>query len=316
MKVSELFTVSYGTNLELNHLEKTKNGINFVSRTSKNNGVSAIVEPMSNIEPLDAGLITVAAGGSVMSSFVQIKPFYSGRDIFYLEPINEMTIQEKLFYCMCLRANKYKFSYGRQANQTIKDLELPDKIPDWVHSAPILLDDKLSNCVCKTDISLTDRKWLLFQYDELFCIEKGKRIVNDEMEDGVVPCIRPREFNNGVFKFIDIVPNHDKNTITVSYNGSVGEAFYQPRAYFALDDINVLYPKFQLNAYVAMFLITLIRLEKHRYNFGYKWHKERMKQSVIKLPVNDKKEPDWEFMENYIKSLPYSSNLETKVISS
>ena len=87
MKVSKLFHVYYGTNLELNHLKKTEGGINFVSRTSKNNGVSASVESISDVKPLDSGLITVAGGGSVMSSFVQNKPFYSGRDIFYLKPI-------------------------------------------------------------------------------------------------------------------------------------------------------------------------------------------------------------------------------------
>jgi hypothetical protein len=29
----------------------------------------------------------------------------------------------------------------------------------------------------------------------------------------------------------------------------------------------------------------------------------------IKLPATPQGEPDWEFMENYIKSLPYSSSL-------
>ena len=38
-KVSDLFWVNYGVNLELNTLERDINGINFVSRTSKNNGV-------------------------------------------------------------------------------------------------------------------------------------------------------------------------------------------------------------------------------------------------------------------------------------
>jgi len=31
--------------------------------------------------------------------------------------------------------------------------------------------------------------------------------------------------------------------------------------------------------------------------------------SKIKLPVDDNGNPDWEFMEDFIKSLSYSSNL-------
>jgi hypothetical protein len=54
----------------------------------------------------------------------------------------------------------------------------------------------------------------------------------------------------------------------------------------------------------------LIKREKYRYNYGRKWGIERMKNSQIKLPVTKNGTPDWSFMENYIKSLPYSSNLE------
>ena len=51
-KVIDLFDVEYGRNLELNSLEIDPNGINFVSRTSKNNGVSAKVKPILGIDPI------------------------------------------------------------------------------------------------------------------------------------------------------------------------------------------------------------------------------------------------------------------------
>ena len=62
-----------------------------------------------------------------------------------------------------------------------------------------------------------------------------------------------------------------------------------------------------------MFLITLIHREKYRFNYGRKWDKELMESSLIKLPAVEiapnEYEPDWQFMEDYIKSLPYSSSL-------
>ena len=36
----------------------------------------------------------------------------------------------------------------------------------------------------------------------------------------------------------------------------------------------------------------------------------QLKKSQIKLPATSEEKPDWEFMENYIKSLPYTKNLE------
>ena len=69
-----------------------------------------------------------------------------------------------------------------------------------------------------------------------------------------------------------------------SYNGSIAEAFYQPVPFVASDDVNVLYPKFPPNKHIAIFLCTLIRQEKYRFNYGRKWHAEKMRESVIRLP--------------------------------
>jgi hypothetical protein len=102
---------------------------------------------------------------------------------------------------------------------------------------------------------------------------------------------------------------HKGNTLTISYDGSIGEAFYQSEDFWASDAVNVLYPKFEMNAEIGLFLCTLIRKEKYRFNYGRKWHLERMKESVIRLPTTENGEPDWNFMERYIKSLPFSSQL-------
>ena len=134
LKVSKLFDVKYGVNLELNALRQVSDGINFVSRTAKNNGVSAKVAKIPGVEPIPAGTISVAGGGSVMESFLQTAPYYSGRDLFYLTAKVHLSDQEKLYYCMCLRANKYRYNYGRQANRTLPEILIPspDEIPTWV----------------------------------------------------------------------------------------------------------------------------------------------------------------------------------------
>lgn len=137
VKVSDLFEVVYGVNLELNKLTLDPHGLNFVSRTANNNGVSAKVKPIDGLEPIEAGVLTVAGGGSVLETFLQPEPFYSGRDLYFLRPLQEMTTEQKLFYCMCIRANKFRFNYGRQANRTLKDLLIPamSEIPNWVEQA-------------------------------------------------------------------------------------------------------------------------------------------------------------------------------------
>lgn len=312
--IKELFNTSYGTKFDLNKMELTSQedseGINFVARTARNLGVSAIVKPYNDVKPHESGLITVALGGSILSSFIQKRPFYTAQNIMVLTPKKEMSFQEKIFYCQCIEHNKFRFSaFGREANRTLKDILIPENAPIWVNDLKMTDYSNLSLSILENEFKPTDRQWNYFYYEQIFDLKKGERIVNAAIKSGNTPCIRPIEGNNGVYDYISLEPNHEGNTITVNYNGSVAEAFYQSKPYFALDDINVLYPKFNLNPYIAMFLISLIRKEKYRFNYGRKWNIGRMKQSQIKLPITETGEPDWGFMENYIKSLPYSKSL-------
>jgi type I restriction enzyme M protein len=84
---------------------------------------------------------------------------------------------------------------------------------------------------------------------------------------------------------------------------------YPPFNFSASDHVEKLIPTFEMNKYVAMFLVTIMNLEKYRYNYGRKWESSRMRESTIKLPVNKKGEIDTDLMESYIKSFPYSSTI-------
>lgn len=139
-QVKSLFEVKYGINMELNACDETTledpNGIAFVSRTAEDNGVSAYVVPVEGKRPQPADTITVAGGGSVLSTFLQIRPFYSGRDLYLLLPKDKISKYSQLFVISALQAEKYRFNYGRQANRTLPYLNLHLPItdagtPDW-----------------------------------------------------------------------------------------------------------------------------------------------------------------------------------------
>lgn len=132
--VKEVFRIEYGTNLELNALEESPDGVAFVSRTTQNNGVSARVIKIEDVEPAPANVLSVALGASPMTTFLQEEPFYTGRDVAVLKPLEPMCRDELLYYSVCLHAHKYKFCYGRQANKSLGGLLIPDRqsIPSWV----------------------------------------------------------------------------------------------------------------------------------------------------------------------------------------
>lgn len=181
-------------------------------------------------------------------------------------------------------------------------------------------------------ISLDISSWQYFKYggtDGIFEILNGYYNKKpDHTEIGEIPFIGATESSNGVTEYYSLIDieennkdersnNHDiskkifnGNCITVSNNGSVGCAFYQLNEFTCSHDVNVLLLKDkEWNIYIALFICTLIELEKFRWTFGRKWRPARMPHSEIKLPVTKTGIPDWQFMESYIKSLPYSASL-------
>ncbi|MBO6036932.1 MAG: restriction endonuclease subunit S [Acetobacter sp.] len=165
--------------------------------------------------------------------------------------------------------------------------------------------------------------WKSFYLGRLFDIKKGKRLTSEEQEDGPHVYVGAIDSNNGVANHISQMPIHEGNTISLSYNGSVGEAFYQSEPYWATDDVNALYPKYDgFNKFIGLFIVAVIRQEKYRFSYGRKWTLESMNNSDIKLPILHNTDgtpffddlrryseegyvPDWQFMEDYIKSLNY-----------
>lgn len=148
-------------------------------------------------------------------------------------------------------------------------------------------------------------KWKFFRLGDYFEVKKGKRLTKEDQTEGLTPYLGAIDSNNGVASFIGQEPIHNGNTISLSYNGSVGEAFYQPVDYWSTDDVNALYPKDipLFNARIGLFVCTILRQEKYRYSYGRKWVLEEMENALIKLPAISKETPDWKFMERCIKCL-------------
>ena len=310
--LTEIFDVSYGNKFDLNKMEAVSGGENvvaFVGRSSQNNGVSAFVRPRPNVEPFEAGNLTVALGGSkVLSSFVQMHAFYTAQNVSVLKPKKALGFNQKVYYCVCIRHNRFRYSaFGREANRTIGDLRVPETIdiPDWVNSTE---EQDISGIAQPSDEGAAlppVSEWKHFRLEDLFEFEKGRRLTRSDMTQGIVPFVGASDSNNGITAFVGQEPRHSGGTITVSYNGSVGEAFYQPVPYFASDDINVLKPKFEMAAGTALFLCTLIRKEKYRYSYGRKWHLERMRTSTVRVPVDSLGEPDWKLVSKYMHGLRF-----------
>ena len=188
-----------------------------------------------------------------------------------------------------------------------------------------LLDRKESNN--KIDTS----NWKEFVYSKIFDVKKG--FYNKKPEHtslGKIPFLGATERCNGVTEYYSIedieaasktgddnnVGIEEKifagNALCVTNNGSVGCAFFQPIEFTCSHDVNPLYIlNGTFDMYVALFVSTVIEMDKYRWAYGRKWRPERMVKSTILLPAkleDGEYTPDWEYMREYVKSLPYKEN--------
>ena len=313
-KLSKIFDCWYGVNLELINCQLDQDGIPFVSRTGNNNGVVARVSRIPDVEPNPPHTLSLAGGGSVLSCFYHDEEYYSGRDLFILSPKQPMSKNEMLLYSYIISANKYKYNYGRQANKTFRDLIIPElhelSIPDFEQlNSDYTFTQKSHN---NQSLRLSSNKWGVFKLSDerLFKIKGSKTTPLQELElsgTGDFPYITTQARNNGVAGFYNIYTEHG-GCFTID-SAVKGYCSWHEEDFSASDHVEKLIPQFQCNNYIAMFIMTIINMEQYRYNYGIKCNQTRIKNMQIKLPVDIDGNPDWEFMENYIRSLPYSANL-------
>lgn len=332
--VEKLFKITLGFPVHKNQIKESfnyqgENLIPYVTRTSNNNGVEFYVrkEDFSPKKINEGNVIIIGAEGLI--AFYQEQNFITGNKINILENKNLNKYNAIYINTILNHEISGKFNYGRAIVQgRLKKLKirLPSKgyEPDWLFMEDYIkrLDkkkylskekDSFSKPLTGNKKTLKDKKWSYFNYKDIFKIEKGyynKR----PLEKGDLIFVSASRENNGITDCLNpkvVEKIFEGNCITIVNNGeSRTESFYQDEKFTCSHDINIVRLRDkEMNKYNAMFLITLIKKEKYRFNYGRKWRIDRMKKSVIKLPVNSEEKPDWEFMENYIKSLNYSSTL-------
>lgn len=285
-RVDKLFKIEYGNGLELVYLTPDPNGFNFIARGSKNNGVSGKVRFIPTEKLFPAGTISVAVSGSVMESFLQTSPYYTAYHVMVLTPLVPMTTAEKLYYCMCLRRNKYKFSYGRQANESLPSLQIPmlEDIPDYVKnfSLPgfeksVLNSVDVSQLRDKADKTFSGN---LVKLSELFDIQNGiasSNLVKSSYpkDERWIPFIRPSyRQSTSIDSYVNriFIPSNKifpRGTLYVSTNGQGSHtySYVSVSDFVPNSDVSVLLPKRKMT--LREKLAYSLFITKNRFKFSY-----------------------------------------------
>lgn len=157
-------------------------------------------------------------------------------------------------------------------------------------------------------MKLTDRKWKTFCIGDIFDkIEPGQAGGLNHLthDDQGVSYIGATNRNNGVRDFVKptnaLQPGNAIGFIkNGNGKGSAGHAIYKAEAFVSTSDVTYGWAKW-LNRYVGLFFVTCSDMNADKFSHGYKWEPERVRRSLVTLPVNTAGDPDYDFMEAYIK---------------
>ena len=156
---------------------------------------------------------------------------------------------------------------------------------------------------------LTDVEWDEFFLGDVFIIDtkpsRGLNHLNRDEKKGV-SYIGATNRNNGVLDFVegDSKMQYKGNCIAFIRNGegSMGYSIYKKESFIATQDISVGYNE-KLNEYSAKFITTIADRVRGKYTFGYKRNQARLKKEILTLPIDENGEPNWTYMENFIKNI-------------
>ena len=152
-------------------------------------------------------------------------------------------------------------------------------------------------------LDLHDREWKEFYLRDIFPdILRGKRLKTADHIQGSVPYVSSSAINNGVDAFIG---NNGKvrkfeECLTLANSGSVGKTFYHSYEFIASDHVTSLKSD-KLNKYSYLFIATIVQRLEGKYSFNREINDVRINKEKIVLPVDESSNPDYAFMEHYIK---------------
>ncbi len=305
VKVSCLFEVHYGVNLDLNKLEEipmdSPEAIPYVGRSEKNNGVTAYVQRLKDVTPNPPMTISVAGGGAVMSCFLQEHPYYSGRDLFYLKPKKEMSSQMLLYYCTALAMNKFKYSYGRQANRTLDELlipcttEIPKEVLDYPleNSKGIKEFKRLREETLPIGLALKNQQEFK-PLNEIFDLVNGLAskyvVVQPAREhEHLIPYIRPSKWQSTSYAgFVDIrlVPQEKVFPADILYvstdgAGSHTYSYVSIEKFVPNSNVTVLIPKQEMSLQEKLAYASLITANRFKFSYGRKPKGDRLEKILL-----------------------------------
>jgi len=338
-KISDLFDTYTGGDLIIGDIEE--GNIPVASNSSENNNIATYTSVIDGRKLFNHNISISIADRGKFWAFIQPRDFYIGtRAKALVSKKTDLTINQLAFVTTIINQESFKFSYGRNCCHHLPELQIKlpsvdNQTPDWEFMENFIrgLNFKhLTSLNISQNVSITLSEWKNFNLEKLFSIKRGERIVknddyfDEKSEENCFPVVTTTTYNNGIDGWCNQY-NCNGNCIVSAGEASGMFTTYQKEPCWCLDTVRIYTPKgFSINKYNALFFGTILTSNMFRYSYGRKAKRDNMYKINLLLPIKHNADgtpfidethkfsdegyvPDFEFMENYIKSLPYGDHI-------
>ncbi|MBS4313171.1 restriction endonuclease subunit S [Campylobacter vulpis] len=325
-QVKDVLNIQNGKGITTEEIEENAGNFAVVQSGEENNGVLGKIDldycKSKGYTYTEKSCLTVARSGSAgFVSFQKNGCVVGDSAKILLLPDEVAKTEIYLFLHSILTANRFKYDYGRKVTESkyMNDyIALPalvngrKKVPDFefmenyiksLHYKPLTTKNRPENA-----LPLNIEKWGEFLLSDIFKCSTTTLSIKDELLEGNTPFISRTALNNGCDGYVEVEAKFITKGNCISIGAEGIYAFYQKEDFATGNKIYTLRNE-KLNQYVALFICAVLNHEVYRYSYGRARILSKLQNEYIKLPINHKGEPDFEFMENYIKSLPYGDRV-------
>lgn len=329
-RVGDLFDVSRPSSRSSQNYDE--GNMPFVASGNFNNGVTAYLQPKDENDYDEGGCITVSAVDGY--AFYQKDRFLgrggAGSSIMILRN-NNLTELNGKYICTLIRKACSDWEYSNMGNKdkladTIINLPAtPDGQPDWQY-----MENYMKKIMAESEKSIENLKkaddkkrlidlssWKKFRVGELFekldlkCHKKFNKATDvsiEQTDEFDLPLVNAKHSNNGIMYY---GRSNDwdfaEMTIDIVSDGaaSTGDVYAQPQRTGVLYNAYLVKPLWNCTSeYVLQFMACVIeRCVKSHFGYENKCTWDKVSQESICLPATSDGQPDWQYMEDYMKKI-------------
>lgn len=299
--------------------------IPLVSSGKENNGIIAFVED-KKARLWEANTLTIDMFGKV---FYQENPYFAvshGRVNILLPKISMTKGCLQFMGCAIEKVTLQKYTFNEMCTGTkvlkdnIKLPATPDGAPDWAY-----MESYMANLETKVAESMTllqaaknaekkkvdTREWGEFRVGELFEVKISKSVDKGELEfaeDGEYDFIGRTPLNNGIQGRLNKLKfeANQEGTYSIAQIG-MHVCQYRERKWYASQNIFVLTPfaekSHKANKFIATIITRYLDCAYGEDTYATYPTAKTLPHLKIKLPVDKTGQPDWAYMEEYMRKM-------------